>query len=539
MNNHYPLLSLFALLGLCSCGAPTGVEAELGRIEGYIQEEPRRALEELSVMNRDSLSGARERGQYSLLLSMALDKNYIDLKSDSLILPAAEYYSRHGDNYHRFLARYYQGRVYENATDYEKALKCFIEAESVLDGSVAGEYEVRLYCAKQRVYQHQFAHEEAAREILKAKGVSRNLDSPEFYYRNSLDLAAHYVKMGDLSSAEAELDSLRSWMDGKVLRRRSDYYRSRLRTMMPSGLAPKDSVRLWLEEYLALCSSENTPYDHLLAADASLALDNLTLAGKEFQQCPEPEEDYDKILYFSTWSELYRRLGDVDKALEGRYQYERAVERISLGVFNNDVRFLEERYRDEAERRRSANTIMWLGLAILMLVVAGIYGTAKALRNRRRYLETLQNVKKEYSLMEALVSKGQSPENVKDVLQKRIQALRPYITKRSIVPVKPGRKGLEKLDEDRKNMLRSIGMLYALTYPGFVYELTRYSLEAEEIGMCALYLCGYSSKELSDLLVRGDIYHLNSGIRAKIGEPVGSTKLHVWLRTVFEHSQHQ
>ena len=95
----------------------------MGRIEGYIQEEPRRALEELSVMNRDSLSGARERGQYSLLLSMALDKNYIDLKSDSLILPAAEYYSRHGDNYHRFLARYYQGRVYENATDYEKALK--------------------------------------------------------------------------------------------------------------------------------------------------------------------------------------------------------------------------------------------------------------------------------------------------------------------------------------------------------------------------------------------------------------------------------
>lgn len=88
------------MLGLFSCGTPMGVEAELGRIEGYIQEEPRRALEELSVMNRDSLSRAQDRGRYSLLLSMALDKNYIDLKNDSLIMPAVEYYSRHGDNYH-------------------------------------------------------------------------------------------------------------------------------------------------------------------------------------------------------------------------------------------------------------------------------------------------------------------------------------------------------------------------------------------------------------------------------------------------------
>lgn len=80
-------------------------------------------------------------------------------------------------------------------------------------------------------------------------------------------------------------------------------------------------------------------------------------------------------------------------------------------------------------------------------------------------------------------------------------------------------------------------MIYALTYPHFVQELTRFSLSPEEIGMCALYLSGYSSKELSDLLARGDIYHLNSGIRSKIGEPVASTKLHIWLKTLFEQTR--
>lgn len=209
------MLILLALLCLFSCSGPSVAKTELSDVESYIQDDPGRALEALLQMNADSLFGAGERGLYLLLLSMALDKNYIDIASDSLILPAASYYARHGDKYHKFLARYYQGRVYENAAAYDRALECFIDAESVLDRSVPGEYEVRLYCAKQRVYQRQFAFEEAAKEILKAKGVSRNLGSPEFYFRNALDLTAHYVKVGELQKAASELDSLRSWMKGK------------------------------------------------------------------------------------------------------------------------------------------------------------------------------------------------------------------------------------------------------------------------------------------------------------------------------------
>lgn len=531
------MLILLALLCLFSCSGPSVAKTELSDVESYIQDDPGRALEALLQVSVDSLSRAWERGLYSLLLSMALDKNYIDIASDSLILPASSYYARHGDKYHKFLARYYQGRVYENAAAYDRALECFIDAESVLDRSVPGEYEVRLYCAKQRVYQRQFAFEEAAKEILKAKGVSRNLGSPEFYFRNALDLTAHYVKVGELQKAASELDSLRSWMKGKNISRASEYYFSRLRTMMPDGLAPKDSLQSWFSNYLSLCSLEGAPYDHHLAADVYLALDKLESAEEEFRLCNEPAGDYDKILYFATLSELYRRLGDADKALEGRYEYERAVENLSVGVFNNDVRFLEERHRDEMQKRRSSYIISWMVVLILLLVGFGVYGTVRSARKRKEYQEALQNARNEYSFIMTLASQGESTEEVKGILQKRIQALRPYITKRRIMPVEPGRKGLEKLDEDRKDMLRSIGMIYALTYPHFVQELTRFSLSPEEIGMCALYLSGYSSKELSDLLARGDIYHLNSGIRAKIGEPVASTKLHIWLKTLFEQTR--
>lgn len=54
-----------------------------------------------------------EQARYSLLMSMALDKNYIDVASDSIILPAVRYYASHPGK-ERMLAYYYQGLVYKN-----------------------------------------------------------------------------------------------------------------------------------------------------------------------------------------------------------------------------------------------------------------------------------------------------------------------------------------------------------------------------------------------------------------------------------------
>ena len=535
MRNSFSFIGiiLFCLICSLSCSKQTETDVKLRAIEAYIQEDPSRALEELSLINIDSLQYAGEQGLYSLLFSMALDKNYIDIKSDSLIAPALSYYSHHGDTYHKFLTYYYHGRVYENAQAYDSALSSFIEAESLLDNSIPEEYQVRLYSAKQRVYNHQLAIEEAGKEILKAKQISRHLDNPEFYYRSSLDLTSHLIQKGKINEANAELDSLRAWMKGKQLSQLSEYYYSRITTLMPAGLAPADSISLWLGEYLSLCTKENTDYDHQLAADAYLALDNLEKAAQEFGLCQEPDDDYNKILYYTTLSKLYEKLGDTRTALEGRYKYEQALERLSLDIFNNDVRFLEERHRDELEKQRYTFTVSWLIVAVVLLVGLIVLATIKAAAKRKAYSDALDNVKAEYEFIKSLTVDENSPAGMQDILQQRIQALRPYITNKRIMPAMPGRKGLEKLDEDRKTMLRSIGMIYALTYPKFVSALVSYSLTAEEIGLCSLYLSGFSSKELSDLLNRGDIYHLNSSIRARIGSPVQSTRLYIWLKNLF------
>ena len=232
------ILTLSFLFSLCQPSSP--VLSEMKGIENIIQAEPKEALTRLYDIDNESLSGAQEKGLYALLLSMALDKNYIDLQSDSIIAPAVNYYSKHGDKRHRFLAFYYQGRVFENAKEYEKALDAYIKAEDLLSDTVSKEEEVRLYCAKARVFQHQFARKEGYLEMLKAKEVSSTIDNPEFYFRNCLDLASYYYLEGEKQKAEVELDSLCRWMRGKTLQRSSNFYKTKLRSYLVSLVSTKN-----------------------------------------------------------------------------------------------------------------------------------------------------------------------------------------------------------------------------------------------------------------------------------------------------------
>jgi hypothetical protein len=523
--------SVLAILLCIACKPISPALTELKDIECIIQEEPKEALTRLNEIDKNSLSGTQEKGLYALLLSMALDKNYIDLQSDSIITPAVQYYSRRGDKQHRFLTYYYQGRVYENAKEYEKALKVLIQAESLIDDSISGEYKVRLHLAKQRVFSRQFADKEAFNEILKAKAISRKLQNPEYYFRNCLDLASYYDKHRDSLKYKAELDSLKTWMDGKHLQHASDYYNKILRNYLIWQKTKKDSVETLLSNYLSLCAKENCAYDHLLVTRAYLALDNTDQAVKEFSQCSVSGSDYDDILYYYTWTALYKKLGDFEKALEGQIKHETAVENISLQVFNNDVRFLEERHKTELEKQRDSYIKSWLTLLIILLAGLAGYGVFRMME----YRTALKSAKEEYDLIVKLTENEDG--SLKDILSERLHALRPYIVKKNVLPVMTGRKGLEKMKENRKALLRSIGMIYALTFPKFVSALVERNLTPEEIGLCSVYVSGSSSKELASLLQRKDIYHINSSIRAKIGEEIASNSIHSWLKKQFAELQ--
>ena len=107
-----------------SCGQDgDALKEALSEAESCIEDAPRHSLEILKQIDTASLSSRKIRAKYSLLYSMALDKNYIDVITDSIISPAVKFYKHHGTPQERMLTNYYLGRIRMNASNYEEALQ--------------------------------------------------------------------------------------------------------------------------------------------------------------------------------------------------------------------------------------------------------------------------------------------------------------------------------------------------------------------------------------------------------------------------------
>lgn len=120
-------IAFIALLLLTSC-APVRDRRTLNDMEALMPERPDSALAVLRGLQPRDLPGLHVRPLHALLLSEALDKNYIDLTDDSLALAAHKYYGEHGSKLHRLKSWYYLGRIRFNAGNYAEAVICYDKA---------------------------------------------------------------------------------------------------------------------------------------------------------------------------------------------------------------------------------------------------------------------------------------------------------------------------------------------------------------------------------------------------------------------------
>lgn len=79
--------------------------------EALLNERPDSSLAIMNGIEPASLKSRRDKAHYALLMSAALDKNYIDIASDSLTRQAVDYYSTRRNKRYRMLAWYYHALV--------------------------------------------------------------------------------------------------------------------------------------------------------------------------------------------------------------------------------------------------------------------------------------------------------------------------------------------------------------------------------------------------------------------------------------------
>ena len=133
LGNWVIVLMLIMSSFFLGCQRQYLVAEKLLQAEAVMNKYPDSALNLLKDIAQPELKTQAHHARYALLYSQALDKNYIDLTSDSLINIAVDYYKDRDDVKAKFLSYYYLGRIYTNANNLIQATLAYMEAEQLVD----------------------------------------------------------------------------------------------------------------------------------------------------------------------------------------------------------------------------------------------------------------------------------------------------------------------------------------------------------------------------------------------------------------------
>lgn len=149
MNRKFAFFLCAAIIASCSNYNPTDM---LDLAESIIADSPDSALSILRNVEASSLRPQSVVARYSLLHAIALDKCYIDTTDISVVLPAVDYYKKHGNADEKLKAYYYLGRIQYNAGDLNASAVSYSIGESFAADANDMQMQGLLYMAFADIY---------------------------------------------------------------------------------------------------------------------------------------------------------------------------------------------------------------------------------------------------------------------------------------------------------------------------------------------------------------------------------------------------
>lgn len=123
-----PLGVILSTSILLACCVNHKENAIINRAESLLQTRPDSSLLLLKTIDPDKITSREIRAKYYLFLSASLDKNKIDITSDSLIGVAIDYFSTKGSLQDQMMAWYYLGIIQKNSNAFPSAVVSFEKA---------------------------------------------------------------------------------------------------------------------------------------------------------------------------------------------------------------------------------------------------------------------------------------------------------------------------------------------------------------------------------------------------------------------------
>lgn len=534
------ILSALVLLAAC---AGTEIKTSLDNAECLMEVSPAEALDTLESIDREALTTRKLRARHALLYSMALDKNYIDLKNDSIIAPAVEYYSRHGDADIRFRTHYYHARIFENAGDYDNALLAVSKAEALDTAKVDADVLCMLYAMKGSIYDIAWRPHDAIESYELARRYALESHKFRHYAYYTLYCAMEYRQASDSILFEKCLSEAQDYQEYFTLTERHIYQSIMLNRMID---LEKDSNEVlgFVENYLIeYPQSEKINWKNIARAYQYLNMHEKALEVLKLYT------DYNDVSldpgYYAILSEILAELKDYDEALKAHEKYASINDAEDIKLHQSDLKLVEQRHFHEIQEISQKYKFLYLTIIFLSILFVSLFYIIKWYKAYSKNKSEYDSLTKEYDelrrleaklndayryLSEQMDRRGESSKDLMTILGYRIKSLSAFLKRPIPDALSKIPSQIEDIKKNKNYIVDSVGLLYAINYPDFVSVLQNHGLTSSEIGFCCLYIMGLNMPEVGEIIGKvSSIYNINSTIRKKLNISTSETNLDKWL----------
>lgn len=369
------IFSIILLITACHHSSPEDIVL-LNKANEIMEKQPYSALKMLKQIKNPNQLSTKDRAFYALLMSQALDKNAIDIESDSLIQIAAEYYTNKDDSKKAGYAYLYLSRCARNRQDAKKQAEALLHATPYAIACKDNKLLGYIYSDKALIYQNQslidsmLNYNKMALKAFQKSNDKRNSIVMMFeigygyFQKNHLDSAIYYYKKAEYETqflGEGLLSSSIYRLLGLAYYEKADYalslYYIRLSTKISdiydyhkyillariySKIGSLDSASIYLQKSKIISTS--TDY-YSVALDISEKRNNIPDALKRAKELISAKD-----------SDFQRTLTTSFAGMEKKYNYERiAAENKTLIIAN--------------QRNKIAVLFLLLGLSGIIVIV--------------------------------------------------------------------------------------------------------------------------------------------------------------------------
>lgn len=579
---HFLTLMLILLTSAITSCSDNKEQAILTCAESLIETSPDSAMSLLSSIDRQKLSGDRQKALYALLMSMALDKNYIDTTSFDVLQPAIDYYLEKGSPNDKLRTYYYQGVIFQNQGDRNNALNSYIKGLDVAHDCTDSLTTARTLIAIGYLYYELFDLDNYISYSLKAANIYDRL-SLENQKLDCLFKALNgAIIIGNQSLGDSIMANIRcsSLIDSFSIK-----YLNKLQLSYSVKFGTNDDIKGLIIEQEANLSSQN---DVLNLALAYTKIGNNSKALQLLDFVENSGQPYDTIRHLSISVPTYEGLGNYKYALSLYKLFSHKQDSIDLLKFEQTSRTIEEKHRIELQAQKDSRhkmLIIWGCIGsiailsfgtIIMFLIARSNKTKKELALEKVRFNEVENAKlksekgtlvlENKNLQLERDKKALEAENLAhrvEALENEIDSLKSLISDKEELPIEVQREikvRIEMLNsllasyitnndqyekpydiwvrdhtDNKEEFMNSTRLAFQVSHPKFIQYFEDHGLTVDEINYVCLYAIGLRGKEVGNYLKKRSHVNISSAIRKKLGIDKHETNIGIYVRKLLKN----